>query len=163
MADNAQYWVGECYYSKKLLNEAIMPLTKPIEIPLNEIEKLEKLPDGEINEAKKVFVNQLQGTLVAIAARPGWERRWRYLGSPTSRSSRLRLRAGSRSRRSTRAKRNRSFHDWNVARSALCSAGISPRDNSMASSPGSKRARCWRSAKGFRRAHTRVRSATCRS
>jgi tol-pal system protein YbgF len=28
MADNAQYWVGECYYSKKLLNEAIAEFDK---------------------------------------------------------------------------------------------------------------------------------------
>ena len=28
MADNAQYWIGECYYSKKLLNEAIAEFDK---------------------------------------------------------------------------------------------------------------------------------------
>ncbi len=28
MADNAQYWVGECYYSKKLLNEAVAEFDK---------------------------------------------------------------------------------------------------------------------------------------
>jgi len=28
MADNAQYWVGECYYSKKLLNEALAEFDK---------------------------------------------------------------------------------------------------------------------------------------
>lgn len=28
MADNAQYWIGECYYSKKLLNEAIVEFDK---------------------------------------------------------------------------------------------------------------------------------------
>jgi len=28
MADNAQYWIGECYYSKKLLNEAITEFDK---------------------------------------------------------------------------------------------------------------------------------------
>ena len=30
MADNAQYWVGECYYSKKLLNEAVAEFDKVI-------------------------------------------------------------------------------------------------------------------------------------
>ncbi|MEK6410565.1 MAG: tol-pal system protein YbgF [Acidobacteriota bacterium] len=28
MADNAQYWIGECYFSKKLLNEAIAEFDK---------------------------------------------------------------------------------------------------------------------------------------
>jgi len=28
MADNAQYWIGECYYSKKLLNEAVAEFDK---------------------------------------------------------------------------------------------------------------------------------------
>jgi len=28
MADNAQYWIGECFYSKKLLNEAIAEFDK---------------------------------------------------------------------------------------------------------------------------------------
>lgn len=28
MADNAQYWIGECYYGKKLLNEAIAEFDK---------------------------------------------------------------------------------------------------------------------------------------
>ena len=28
MADNAQYWIGECYYAKKLLNEAIAEFDK---------------------------------------------------------------------------------------------------------------------------------------
>jgi tol-pal system protein YbgF len=28
MADNAQYWIGECYYSKKLLNEAVIEFDK---------------------------------------------------------------------------------------------------------------------------------------
>jgi tol-pal system protein YbgF len=28
MADNAQYWIGECYYSKKLLNEAVVEFDK---------------------------------------------------------------------------------------------------------------------------------------
>ena len=28
MADNAQYWIGECFYSKKLLNEAITEFDK---------------------------------------------------------------------------------------------------------------------------------------
>jgi tol-pal system protein YbgF len=28
MADNAQYWIGECYYSKKMLNEAIAEFDK---------------------------------------------------------------------------------------------------------------------------------------
>ncbi len=30
MADNAQYWIGECYYSKKLFDEAIAELDKVV-------------------------------------------------------------------------------------------------------------------------------------
>jgi tol-pal system protein YbgF len=32
MADNAQYWIGECYYSKKMLNEAVAEFDRVVQM-----------------------------------------------------------------------------------------------------------------------------------
>ena len=47
MADNAQYWIGECYYSKKLLNEAVAEFDKVVQM----FPKGDKVPGARFKKA----------------------------------------------------------------------------------------------------------------
>jgi len=47
MADNAQYWIGECYYSKKMLNEAVAEFDKVMQM----FPKGDKVPGARFKKA----------------------------------------------------------------------------------------------------------------
>src|SRR5215813_3280805 len=47
MADNAQYWIGECFYSKKLLSEAVVEFDKVVQM----FPKGDKVPGARFKKA----------------------------------------------------------------------------------------------------------------
>jgi tol-pal system protein YbgF len=47
MADNAQYWIGECYYSKKMLSEAVAEFDKVMQM----FPKGDKVPGARFKKA----------------------------------------------------------------------------------------------------------------
>ena len=47
MADNAQYWIGECYYGKKLLSEAVAEFDKVVQM----FPKGDKVPGARFKKA----------------------------------------------------------------------------------------------------------------